>query len=175
MDTLTNNIILASLLTICVATDLKERRIPNKVTVTAALLATITSGIINGAAGIEFSVTGAIVGAALMYFPYMFGGVGGGDLKMMAAVGAVTGVRVVCASFLFTAIAGGIIVVVCSIIAKLAGSSGKFETAGCSSRSAHLLIDGSGGITKEKSAIPYACAIAAGTVAALYFAPILPL
>lgn len=175
MDTLANNIILASLLMICVATDLKERRIPNKVTVTAALLAIVINGLVSGAEGVEFSVTGAIVGGALMYFPYMFGGVGGGDLKMMAAVGAVTGVRIVCASFLFTAIAGGIIVVACSIFSKVAGRSGKFETAACPSRSYHLLIDGSGGIMKEKSAIPYACAIAAGTVAALYFAPALPL
>ena len=71
--------------------DLKTRRIPNRLT-GGALLAGLTLHLaLGGATSAESSLlAGLLAGAAFLVF-YLAGGMGAGDVKLMAAVGALAG------------------------------------------------------------------------------------
>jgi prepilin peptidase CpaA len=93
------------------AIDLRCRRIPNLLTVPAAGLAILLSL----THGVEQSVTSALLGLALggllMLPGYIWGGTGGGDVKLLAAVGAFLGPGLVMRTFLYSAVAGGVLAV----------------------------------------------------------------
>jgi len=58
--------------------------------------------------GFVFSVEGLALGIALFLIPYIMGGMGAGDAKLMGAIGAIIGPKGVFLASLFTAVAGGI-------------------------------------------------------------------
>jgi prepilin peptidase CpaA len=101
-------ILLNSVLIISVVTDLRSQKIPNKVTFPAALVAIFYHSMVNGLDGFIFSVTGLAAGIALLIFPYLMGGMGAGDAKLLGVVGAFIGAKQVFYAFLFIAIIGGI-------------------------------------------------------------------
>lgn len=79
---------LAVLLCIAACTDLRERRIPNWLT-----LLTVGSGLAQSVIwGFPVSpadaMLGLLVGFALMFIPFALGAMGGGDVKLLAGVGA---------------------------------------------------------------------------------------
>jgi prepilin peptidase CpaA len=89
--------------------DLRTRRIPNALTTAMAvfgvgLALTGISGVSVGA-----SVLGFAIGLGLMLPGHALGATGGGDVKLMGAVGAIVGPTVVLRAFLFTGIAGGVL------------------------------------------------------------------
>jgi prepilin peptidase CpaA len=69
--------------------------------------ATRLSGLTIAAAALGFAV-----GLGLMLLPYLFGAMGGGDLKLFAALGTFLGPRPILQAFLYTLLAGGILAVV---------------------------------------------------------------
>ena len=88
--------------------DLRERRVPNWLTI-LALAAGIGINVGYGhTAGLWMSLKG--VGLALLiYLPlYLLRGVGGGDLKLMAGIGAIVGPANWFKLWLITAILGGV-------------------------------------------------------------------
>ena len=93
------------------AIDLRSRRIPNLLTGSAAALGVLLS--ISGC--VQLSVTSALlgfaVGGALMLPGYILGGTGGGDVKLLAAVGAFLGPALVARTFVFSALAGGVLAI----------------------------------------------------------------
>ena len=58
--------------------------------------------------GFLFSFSGLLLGIAVFFIPYLMGGMGAGDAKLMGAAGSIIGPKGVFLAFLFTAIAGGI-------------------------------------------------------------------
>lgn len=70
--------------------------------------AAIYHSAINGLAGFLFSFEGIVVGIALLIVPYLMGGMGAGDAKLMGAVGGLLGPKGVFVAFLFTALVGGV-------------------------------------------------------------------
>lgn len=104
-------LILMILLVMSVKYDIKEKRIPNKLTFPAILLGMITAVIDSGLNGILFSISGFLVGLGVFFIPFIMGGIGAGDVKLMAAVGSILGWKLTVYSALLTAIAGGIIVI----------------------------------------------------------------
>ena len=63
------------------------------------------------AAGIDgffFSLKGIAVGIGVLLIPYLLGGMGAGDAKLMGAVGGFLGAKGVFGAFLLTAAIGGI-------------------------------------------------------------------
>ena len=98
--------------TICVVTDLRERRIPNVITLPMILIGILYMGIFNGWSGLGAS----ILGMFLISFPYVIvfalGGMGGGDVKLMAAIGAWLGPAIGVWVLLMTVLSGLIITVI---------------------------------------------------------------
>jgi prepilin peptidase CpaA len=82
-------------------------RIPNWLTYPVMALASVYHVAINGWAGFLFSMEGTIVGIGVLIIPYLLGGMGAGDAKLMGAVGALLGPKGVFLAFLFTALIGG--------------------------------------------------------------------
>lgn len=106
--------LLASITILAVATytDCTARSIPNFLTV-AAVAFGISFQLFSllSIAGFLFSVSGILVGGLLLYLPYDKGLVGGGDVKLLAALGAWVGPKIIFTVFLYSTICGGLLAV----------------------------------------------------------------
>jgi prepilin peptidase CpaA len=69
-------------------TDIQSRRIPNWLTFGAAAAALVFHTVSRGGGGFVFATTGWFVGALIMFLPFALRGLGGGDVKLVAALGA---------------------------------------------------------------------------------------
>lgn len=90
--------------------DVRERRIPNALTVTAFLLALVLrvpGGLESTAAG----VTGAAICFGLAVVLFLMGGLGGGDVKMLTAIGALLGPSRLGTALLVMALVGGVMAI----------------------------------------------------------------
>lgn len=97
---------------VAIATDLRTRRIPNVVTGPAILAGLGLNAWISGWDGLTASVLGCLAATAILICPFALGGVGGGDVKMMAAVGALLGPRLAFYSLVLGLVLGGVVAVV---------------------------------------------------------------
>jgi prepilin peptidase CpaA len=84
-------IALALLLVIAACTDLVSSRIPNWLTFPAMGGALVSHAWLGGIPEVFVSLAGLAVGCGLFVIPYAFGGIGAGDVKLMAAIGAMIG------------------------------------------------------------------------------------
>ncbi|PTL39152.1 A24 family peptidase [Alkalicoccus saliphilus] len=145
-------------------TDLSSRRILNIITFPAILLGFILHTASAGLEGFFFSGTGFLVGLGLLLIPFFLGGMGAGDVKLMAAVGALMGTGFVLSVFLFAGITGGLMA-----LYMIARDRGAFTSA-ASIIYAVPLLKGTAGSFKafrsraKKTTLPYGVAIAAGTI-----------
>jgi len=98
----------AYLFLIC-ATDTIYSKIPNIFTVIFITVGFFTNIIISGLPGVFFSVTGFIVGIALLLIPFLMGGMGAGDVKALAALGAFLGPSMTFHIFLYMGCIGGLL------------------------------------------------------------------
>jgi prepilin peptidase CpaA len=92
--------------------DLRERRIPNPLTLGSALLGLCVYGSVNGLGGIAFSAAGWATGLILFLPWFLAGGMGGGDVKLLAAFGAWLGPALTVRACLFAMLAGGLLALV---------------------------------------------------------------
>jgi len=99
---------LIAVLIVCTITDLRQRRIPNLLTYPTAFFALTVHCYIGSWNGFFFSLGGLTFGFAVFLTPYLIGGMGAGDVKLMSAVGAVLGFQETAFCFLFIAVCGGI-------------------------------------------------------------------
>lgn len=159
-------IVLIIALCISLVTDIRQRKILNVVTLPAILFGFVYYTITLGWAGFLFSGKGFLVGLGVLLIPYLLGGMGAGDVKLMAAIGALTGAAFTFYAFVYTALIGGLIALV--LIFK---ERGVWNTI----RSFFFTITffrsdlGSMMMKKDKSnsiAFPYGVAIVLGTVCA---------
>lgn len=93
---------------ICLYTDVRYRKIYNVVLFPAFLLAILYGITHSGVAGLLFCIKGATLGLALLLIPFLLGGMGAGDVKLLAVIGAWQGPEFIWFCFLCTALAGGI-------------------------------------------------------------------
>lgn len=103
------NYLLFAVLLISLITDLKQRRILNIVTLPAMAVGVAYYSISAGWNGFLASGAGLLLGIGLFLIPYLMGGMGAGDVKLLAAIGALKGTGFVFSSFLYTCLAGGAI------------------------------------------------------------------
>ena len=111
-------IFLSVILIVSAVIDLRTQKIPNLITYPTMVIAFSYHGTLGGGNGLLFSLTGLSVGIALLLLPYLLGGMGAGDAKLMGAVGAMIGAKGVFYAFLCTAIVGGIYALVLILIRR---------------------------------------------------------
>ena len=94
--------ILTIVLTIASIKDLFSFRIPNWLTYPALAAGISYFSITKGYEGFLFSLAGALTGFGLLVIPYIIGGTGAGDVKLLGAVGSFLGTHgVIMVFFLF--------------------------------------------------------------------------
>lgn len=101
--------LLIIILGICLFTDLKSRKIYNKVLLPALFLALIIQIFSNGWSGLLSSLVGLIVGFLILLIPYMMKGMGAGDVKLMAVIGAIQGPLFIITTAVYMAFIGGFV------------------------------------------------------------------
>lgn len=94
---------------IAVITDLRRRRIYNVLTMPAMLAGLVVHTVMDGVSGLGWALAGFGLGAALFFIPVAMGGMGAGDLKLLAALGAIGGPGFVIWCAIFTSIIGAAI------------------------------------------------------------------
>jgi|SRR5688572_13274917 prepilin peptidase CpaA len=97
--------------TVACATDLRSRRIPNLLTFAAAALGIGVGAWTGGPEGAMTSSAGWIAGLAIFFVPFVLRGLGGGDVKLLAALGAWVGPTDVIWVALYAGVAGGLLAV----------------------------------------------------------------
>lgn len=88
--------------------DFRSLRIPNWLTYSALAVGISYFSIIKGYEGFLFSLAGAAAGFGLLFLPYIVGGTGAGDVKLMGAVGSFLGAHGVFMVFILSCIFGGV-------------------------------------------------------------------
>lgn len=84
-------------------------KVPNWLTFPLILSGWLYSGLVFGWEGFGYSVLGTLAGLAMLLPLYAIGGMGAGDVKLLAGVGAWVGTMVTLYSFCLSAIIGGVI------------------------------------------------------------------
>jgi prepilin peptidase CpaA len=88
--------------------DLGWRRISNWTSGGAVLAGLIVHGIQKGWSGVGHSLLGTLIGFGVFLIFYLLGGMGGGDVKLMAGFGALLGDRLILPAALLAAASGGV-------------------------------------------------------------------
>lgn len=160
---------LAISLAACV-TDLRTRKIPNALTLGGACAALAYSLGVAGMSGLGMSTAGWGAGLAVFLPFFLLGGLGAGDVKLMACLGAWLGPRLAVWTAIYGALAGGLLAIVVALasgylreaVANLYVLLAHFRVAGVRPHPDLTLSRGRG------PRLPYAVPIAAGAVAAMW-------
>ena len=163
-------IVLVGTMAVAAALDVKDRRIPNWLTLTGLLLALFVRALPGGPVFLP-GITGFLVAFVLVLPLFAFGLLGGGDAKLFMVVGALLGPVPFLISFLYASVAGGLMAL------AAAGASGGVKTLLYRTMAFATMVAtmGKRGLrmsVSEPSAvtIPYGVAIAVGALVA-YFLP----
>ena len=143
---------LLAFVAVAAVADLRTRRIPNVLTVAAALVGLVLNLWRSGAHGALASGAGALAGLAAFLPFYLAGGFGAGDVKGMGAVGAFVGVKGVVLAAIATLLVGGLGALM--VLALL-----RFRNADAQ--------NGRGYASTAQYRFPYGLAIACGTMLSL--------
>jgi prepilin peptidase CpaA len=101
-------VLLASAITFSVLEDLRRSKIPNLVTYPTMVLALSYHSLSGGLNGFLFSAGGLFLGIGLFIIPYLLGGMGAGDAKLMGAAGAALGPEGILIASIMVILAGGV-------------------------------------------------------------------
>jgi prepilin peptidase CpaA len=101
---------------VAVAFDVRTRRIPNALTFGAAAAAVCFAFFHAGVSGMTSALAGWMLGAALFFPFFALGGMGAGDVKLLAALGAWLGPIDAVYLAVFSSLAGGVAALVVSVL-----------------------------------------------------------
>lgn len=93
-------LIVAAFVATAAVSDLRTRRLPNWLTVPAFAAAVLAHTVVNGFTGLGFALLGFATGFGILLILWLIGGGGGGDVKLMGALGAWLGSSLIIAVFL---------------------------------------------------------------------------
>lgn len=147
--------------TAAVYTDTRLGLIPNRLTFPTALAGLALHGVTQGWAGLAFSAEGAVLGFGLLLLPFLIGGMGAGDVKLLGGLGAVLGPAEIFSTCVFSCMLGGLIGL--AILIRAHGYTGAMAT----------ILGGWRGLlapemrTTGLHSFPYASAILFGVLASL--------
>jgi prepilin peptidase CpaA len=155
------DLILITVLLICLITDLKSRKIYNKVLFPTLVIAFLVNFLVHSWTGVSASLWGFLLGLGILLVPFLLGGIGAGDVKLLAVIGALKGSVFVFTAAIYMALVGGIIALVIILMKK--GRAKGFLY--------HLIARKNGiQIPYDKSSVtfPYGVAIVSGALFTLY-------
>ena len=112
------DILLIIVLIICCITDFRTRKIYNKVIFPSLFSVFLLHLILNGLSGLRISLLGFISGIAILVIPFILGGFGAGDVKLLALIGAIKGSAFAAFTALYMFIIGGAIALIIIIFHK---------------------------------------------------------
>lgn len=182
--------ILAAFLTAAAWSDLRRRRIPNLLVLSGSLLALLLHSVLPagdgflsalpGGLGVIGALQGFAFGLIVMLPLYALRAMGAGDVKLLAMVGAFLGPVEIWWALFFTLIAGGVLAMAVMLQRALLGSLlHNLDLIFWNLLSAINPIGRkgtSGGTFVSAAPLPYAVAIAAGSIAAaIYRTPLFDL
>lgn len=103
-------LVITSVVIVCaIITDLRKGMIYNWLTLPALVIGLGLAGIERGWTGLGLSVLGMLIGGGVSYIPFAFRLLGGGDVKLLAALGAITGPIFIGETLFVSVLAGGAI------------------------------------------------------------------
>lgn len=155
------------------ATDLTSRRIPNWLTVSSLAIALAFHTITSGWTGFGFSLAGFATGFSILLVLWLIGGGGGGDVKLMGALGGWLGAKgilyVFFASSIFAAGAAVVLIVSRVFMNAMSGKLVPVAASQAAVRRANQNIPDVRPTAGHRWAIPYALPVAAGTLCVLLY------
>jgi prepilin peptidase CpaA len=161
-----SNYLLIILLSICVITDIKERKIYNAVLFPFLIISLFFHAINGGWHGLTEAFLGTAVGLGILFIPYLSGGMGAGDVKLLAVIGGLKGISFVLMASLYMALAGGIMAIIFLLYRKGLLKRFLYMIHGLRHGMRLSLIEDS---NTMKTTLPYGVAIAAGAIYQAYF------
>ncbi|HYM12075.1 MAG TPA: prepilin peptidase [Bryobacterales bacterium] len=134
------------------AEDVYRRTISNKTTIAAFVLGLGAQTVLHGLHGAGDSLLGTAVGFLVFLIFFLLGGMGGGDIKLMASFGAVLGASQTFMAAILTAIVGALFALVYLLVNKIRSKRSKHAT------------EREGSQEHAAETIPYAPAITLGVL-----------
>lgn len=161
--------------TVCAAacTDLWTFKVPNVLTLPLLVGGVIYHSASSGRIGFQDSIAGALVAFAVLLLPYIAGGMGAGDVKLVTGVGAWVGVPVIIYVLLVSCLAAGTYAMILMLL------YGRAPGPWCSFRRKLSRHDESGGPAEQaveaatqrddrrRRLVPFAAMVAIGVLANL--------
>ncbi len=130
-------LVLVPMLSVAAVHDWRTRRVPNRLIAPLALIGVFVQSLASGPRGLALAAGGAVLAAVCLLPFYLMRGMAAGDIKLMAAAGAWLHPAMAAWAVAFTCLAG-------AVLGLALWSAGR-----------------------RRHGVPYAVAIATGTVAAL--------
>lgn len=169
--------VLFVMLAAAVVTDLRSHRIPNLLLLPALVLALILHTMSGGIDGLITAAGGLAIGLAMLSPLYIVGGMAAGDVKLLGVVGSFVGPWVAVIAGIATMMAGGafgIAVIVWHRVRPTLDSHAVQVLSPTNTTLRTPSVSHSVGQKDRVTCIPYAPAIAVGTLAALWYLDYLP-
>ncbi|MBI4300467.1 MAG: prepilin peptidase [Chloroflexi bacterium] len=170
------SIVLVVVLAIGSYSDVKRRRIPNWQTVPALVLGLTLNGLLGGPRGLLSSLAASLFAFGLLIVPWLLGAIGGGDAKLLMAVGALKGWPLILSATWLSAIAAGLLAIslvirrrsllqmVGYVLSPAAGGVGPYLPQPVGARLASFKVEKPEALA---ATLPAGLAIAIGTLGAL--------
>lgn len=133
------------------AEDLWRRQVSNVLTATAFATGVAVNGYLGGWSGVGNALLGGLIGFLVFLLFFVVGGMGGGDVKLMAAFGAIIGKDQVITAAVMTALIGAVMALAYLAYRKVRRAVSKSNPD-------------AGGQPDRKAFIPYAPAISLGAL-----------
>ena len=107
---------LALAMIMAVAWDFSRQKIPNLITFPLMIYGLVFHTVTSGLSGFGFSFVGILTGIGIFIIPYILGGMGAGDAKLMGGAGALIGAKGAIISGVFSILIGLIYAIILLVI-----------------------------------------------------------
>lgn len=106
------DVVLLALVVAAGITDVHSNKVPNLLTYPAVVVGLVLSPLPDGWEGVGSSLLGLVAGFVPFFILYLRGGMGGGDVKLMAAIGALKGWPFILNAMMASILVGGLFAMV---------------------------------------------------------------
>jgi prepilin peptidase CpaA len=165
------SLLICSLVSLAAFFDLRSHKIPNILTYPSMVLALCYYSSIYGLKGFYFSLAGIGTGIGLLILPYILGGMGAGDAKLLGAVGGFIGAKATVISFVYIALIGCVYAVLLLFV-KRKDFKGYFQGLYLTFKlflMTRNFIPDQPHVQRNRPRVYYGIAIAAGTICYIAF------